>query len=82
MIERVERALLVLAYYMELDGDVYLPLYENMERYLEILQKNEDARQRAKRRLRSYIQDGQEKAICSKNLSLSSSDGPLPYLGP
>jgi hypothetical protein len=31
----VERALLVLAYIMELDGDVYVPIYERLEQDLE-----------------------------------------------
>ena len=33
-IERVERALLVVAYLTETDGDVYIPLYECLEREL------------------------------------------------
>jgi hypothetical protein len=81
MIERVERALLVLAYLMERDGDVHLELYESLERDLDQLRKSEDTRQRARRRLQSYTRSGDVKAICSRNLSLSSSDGPLPYLG-
>ena len=81
MIERVERALLVLAYLMERDGDVHLALYESLERDLEELRQKEDTRQRARRLLESYTRSGDVKAICSKNLSLSSSEGPLPYLG-
>ena len=30
-IERIERALVVLAYFIELDGDVYVPMYEKFE---------------------------------------------------
>lgn len=81
MIERVERALLVLAYCIELDGDVHLPMYERFEQELEALRKKEDTRQRARRLLQSYTRSGDVKAICDKNLSLSSSEGPFPYLG-
>jgi hypothetical protein len=31
IITRIERALLLLAYFMELDGDVHVPLYEKLE---------------------------------------------------
>jgi hypothetical protein len=29
--ERLERALLLLAYFIELDGDMHVPMYENLE---------------------------------------------------
>ncbi len=31
LIERVERALLLLAYLIELDGDIHVPMYEKFE---------------------------------------------------
>jgi hypothetical protein len=31
MAERMERALLMLAYFIELDGDVHVPMYEKFE---------------------------------------------------
>jgi len=80
LVERIERALVLLAYFIELDGDVHLPLFEKYEAALEELKRQEGARGRARRLLLSYSRDGGLKAINSKNLSLSSSGGPLPYL--
>lgn len=79
--ERIERALLLLAYLIERDGDDYLPLYEKLENHLMELHSREGTKDRARRLLQSYSRAGQGNAICSKNLSLSSSGGPLPYLG-
>jgi hypothetical protein len=78
MIERIERALVLLAYFIELDGDVHVPMYEKFEAELEDLKKREDTKDRARRRLSGYKRCGGWKAIASRNLSLSSSDGPLP----
>jgi hypothetical protein len=78
LIERIERALLLLALFIELDGDVHVPMYEKFEAELEELKKKEDTKERARRLLSSYSRSGDVKAICSRNLSLSSSDGPLP----
>jgi hypothetical protein len=80
-IERVERALLLLAYLIELDGDVHVPMYEKFEAELAELKAIADVKSRASERLAAYRRSGDRKAICSKNLSLSSSEGPLPYLG-
>jgi hypothetical protein len=79
--ERLERALLVLAYFIEQDGDVHLPMFEKLEAALLDLRHHQTTRERAQRLLSSYSRSGETKAICSRNLSLSSSDGPLPYLG-
>jgi hypothetical protein len=54
MIERIERALVLLAYFIELDGDVHVPLYEKFEAELEELKKREDTKARARQRLLSY----------------------------
>lgn len=64
MIERMERALVLLAYFIELSGDVHLPMYEKFESELLALKKKEDARARARRLLRSYSESGALKAIC------------------
>lgn len=79
--ERLERALLLLAYFIEQDGDVHLAMFERLEVVLSDLKHHQTTKQRANRLLSSYSRSGDTKAICSKNLSLSSSDGPLPYLG-
>jgi len=81
MIERIERALVLLAYFIELDGDVHVPMYEKFEAELEELKKKEDTKVRARRLLLTYKRPGGRKAIASKNLSFNSSEGPLPYLG-
>jgi hypothetical protein len=80
-IERIERALVLLAYFIELDGDVHVPMYERFEAELEELKKKEDAKDRARRLLLAYKRSGGQKAIAAKNLTFNSSDGPLPYFG-
>jgi hypothetical protein len=50
-VERIERALLVLAYIMELDGAVYVPLYDRLEQDLEALRRTENTMERARQRL-------------------------------
>jgi hypothetical protein len=81
LIERIERALVLLALFIELDGDVHVPMYEKFEAELAELRKTENTKDRARRLLASYSRSGGRKAIDSKNLSLSSSEGPRPYLG-
>ena len=58
LIERVERALVLLAYFIELDGDVHLPLFEKFEAELEELKRKEGVKDRARRLLLSYSRDG------------------------
>ena len=65
MIERIERALVLLAYFIELDGDVHVSMYEKFEAELEELKKKEDTKARARTRLMSYARSGGGlKAIC------------------
>lgn len=80
-IARLEAALLLLATIMELDGDIHVPVFERLEAELASRRRVEDARERARRLLSAYSRSGDRSAICSKNLSLSSSEGPRPYLG-
>jgi hypothetical protein len=63
LIERIERALVLLAYFIELDGDVHVPMYEKFEAELEELKRKEDTRARARQRLLSYAKSGGLKAI-------------------
>ena len=81
LIERIERAMVVLALIIERDGDVYLPLFEKFESELEALRKQQATRERARALLKAYSREGDVKAISSRNLSLSSNEGPRPYLG-
>jgi hypothetical protein len=64
MIERIERALVLLAYFIDLDGDVHLPMYEKFEAELQVLKKKENVRARARNLLLSYSDTGALKAIC------------------
>ena len=80
LLARVERALVLIACFIELeDGSDYIPLYERLESELENLRRRESTKQRARQLLAAaYSLEGGSNAIFSKNLSLSSSDGPLP----
>jgi hypothetical protein len=63
MIERIERALVLLAYFIELDGDVHLPMYEKFEAELEELKQKQATRERAQARLAAYKDAGALKLI-------------------
>ena len=63
-IERIERALVLLAYFIELDGDVHVPMYEKFEAELAELRKKEDTKTRARKLLLCYANSGGLKAIC------------------
>jgi hypothetical protein len=63
LVERIERALLVLAYFVELDGDVHLPMYEKFESELKELKARQDVRARARHLLATYKDAGALKAI-------------------
>ena len=81
LIQRVERAMVLLAYFIELDGDVHVAMYEKFEAELAELKAMADVKSRARQRLDAYKRSGEGKAIISRNLSFNSSEGPLPYLG-
>ena len=57
-IERLERALVLLAYFIELDGDVHLPMYEKFEAELAELKTKEAIKYRASKRLQSHLSEG------------------------
>ena len=54
---RIEAALILLAYFIEQDGDIHVPMYEKFERELEALRTNEDACARARERLAAFRAD-------------------------
>jgi hypothetical protein len=62
-IERIGRALVLLAYFIERDGDVYLPMYEKLEAELEELNQKQATRERARHRLAAYKDAGALKLI-------------------
>jgi len=72
LIERIERALVLLACFIEMDGDVHVPMYEKFEVELEQLRVKEETRDRARRLLATYSRAGGTKAIGPKSLNLSS----------
>ena len=57
-VERLERALVLLAYFIELDGDVHVPMYEKFEAELADLETKEAIKYRAHKRLESYLSEG------------------------
>jgi hypothetical protein len=61
--ERMERALLMLAYFIEMDGDVHLPMYEKFEAELKELKARQDVKSRAHHLLATYREAGGLKAI-------------------
>jgi hypothetical protein len=63
-IERIERALVLLAYFIELDGDVHVAMYEKFEAELGELKRKEHTKVRARKLLLSYANTGGLKAIC------------------
>jgi len=63
LVERMERALLMLAYLIELDGDVHVPMYEKFEAELKELKARQDAKSRARSLLSTYREAGGLKAI-------------------
>jgi len=50
-IERLEHAVMLLAYMIELDGPVHMPAYECLEQELQKLRHRETVRDRARQRL-------------------------------
>lgn len=67
--ERIEQALLVLAYLIELDGDVHLPMFERFEAELREQRQKEATRTRARELLDRYSCSGGVKAIAAGSLS-------------
>lgn len=62
-IERLERALALAAYMVELDGAVAAPLFERLERDLAALRRQEDAVARAMHLLETYVGTAERRAI-------------------
>jgi hypothetical protein len=71
MVERMERALLMLAHFIELDGDVHVLMYEKFEAELKELKARQDPSSR--RRVRS---------VTRQNGSHSYSRATQPFLTP
>jgi hypothetical protein len=76
-LERLERALAVVAYVVLRHGAVYVPILERLEREVEVARRT-DPMARAKHILHSYTEAGGRKAIRSSQSRFCSSDGPNP----
>jgi hypothetical protein len=76
-LERLERALAVVAYVVLRHGAVYAPILERLEREVELARRN-DPLTRAKRILAGYTEVGGRKAIRLSQSRFCSSDGPRP----
>jgi len=77
LIARIERALVLLAYFIELDGDVHLPMYEKFEVELAELRAKEDVKARASKRLAAYRTTDARIPFISESLNADSADGML-----
>ena len=62
-VERIECALILLAYFIELDGEVHLPMYEKFEAELADLKQRQATRERALTRLAAYKEAGTVRLI-------------------
>lgn len=62
-IERLERALVLCAYAIELDGPIHMPAYETLEQELHKMRHRETVRDRARNLIASHTLDGGRKAI-------------------
>jgi hypothetical protein len=63
LIERIERALVLLACFIEMDGDVHVPMYERFEAALDQLYRNKDTKDRARHMLASHVSAGKRQAV-------------------
>jgi hypothetical protein len=54
LIERIERALVLLACFIEADGEVHVPMYERFEAELDRLRRAEGTKDRSRRLLAAW----------------------------
>ena len=71
MIERLERALVLVAYIVVRHGPIYAPYIDRLERELEMARQN-DPTERAKRILETYANEGSAHATQLKLLRSSA----------
>lgn len=62
-IERLERGLALLAFLVVRDGEVYAPLFEKLERDIEVMRARQDTVGRARQMMENYKVVGGMKAI-------------------
>lgn len=62
-IERIERALVLMAHVVMLDGEVYLPIFNRLEEELQAARRQRDTMFRARQIVEGYTVGGGVKAI-------------------
>ena len=62
-VERLERGLVLLAHFIALDGDVYVPLFNRLEEELQKAHRQRDTMSRARQIVENYTTLGGLKAI-------------------
>jgi hypothetical protein len=77
IIERLERALVLVAYIVLRHGPIYAPYIDRLERELEIARQN-DPKERATRILETYAGEGSPNALRLDRLRSTSKDNPSP----
>lgn len=77
-IERLERALVAMAYIVVRHGEAYAPILDQIERDLEDLRRQAAPVERARRLLEVYTVSGGRNAIRESQSLVSSSCGPRP----
>jgi len=70
-----------MSHFIELDGDVHVPMYEKFEAELAELKTTADAKARASERLAAYRRSGERNAIVVRNFDFNSRGGAAPNLG-
>jgi len=66
-LERIERALVTMAYIVVRHGPAYAPILDRLEREAEEMRRQEAPVDRARRLLEAYTLDGGRKAILSSH---------------
>lgn len=72
MEERVDRALVVLAYLIEIEGDFHVPMYEIFEAKLAEIRSQSDAKSRAASRLQAFMARGATLGITPPALKIAA----------
>src|SRR5688572_5892380 len=78
LVGRAERALVLLAHFIELDGDVHVPMYERLEAELQELKRRESTKERARKLLMSYSRPGGSETRAVAHLTVRSAGGSKP----
>ena len=72
LIERIERTLVLLACFIEVDGEVHVPMYERFEAELDRLRRAEHTKDRARRLLLAHSRSVEPRLFASKSPNINS----------